>query len=346
MKVRADGNNFIPEVAAISCMIKALPPDISMTLRSDSLAAIGAISKGRVSERRRVRAPGRPWLNFCREDLLQKRASINLEHVSSHKGLQSPEQIGNDLADKLANCFRTLGEGIPPVKYFMSAEEPFVLVHNGKVVQGDPRPYLKKVSCEKMMTIVRETSKKQSEWLTRYPKQILSQVQRVWKWCIEVGDGQAWIYFIFAVCQWLPTNHRLYYESKSAQGPNKCHFCLLHATEDMMHMWSCPAFAKERENLRIAVNAALVRWDLPFAEKPVLKNETKMCMTLTPKQVRCAILYLKKVYLEWLTDFGKFTLRNPRFRIASFCEAFERSLRLSEIRHSPQKHSTPLSQIS
>jgi hypothetical protein len=190
MKVRADGNNFIPEVAAISCMIKALPPDISMTLRSDSLAAIGAISKGRVSERRRARAPGRPWLNFCREDLLQKRASINLEHVSSHKGLQSPEQIGNDLADKLANCFRTLGDGIPPVKYFMSVEEPFVLVHNGKVVQGDPRLYLKKVSCERMMTIVRETSKKQSEWLTRYPKQILSQVQRVWKWCMEVATGK------------------------------------------------------------------------------------------------------------------------------------------------------------
>src|ERR1044071_3472895 len=160
MKVRADGNNFIPEVGAISCMIKALPPDISMTLRSDSLAAIGAISKGRVSERRRVRAPGRSWLNFCREELLQKRASINLEHVSSHKGLQSPEQIGNDLADKLANCFRILGDGIPPVKYFMSAEEPFVLVHNGKVVQGDPRLYLKKVSCDRMMTIVCERYRK------------------------------------------------------------------------------------------------------------------------------------------------------------------------------------------
>src|ERR1044071_5754829 len=107
--------------------------------------------------------------------------------------------------------------------------------------------------------------------------------------------------FYLCRCQWLPTNHRLYYESKSAQGPNKCHFCLLHATEDMMHMWSCPAFAKERENLRIAAKAALVRWDLPFAEKPVLQNETKM----KAKQVRCAILYLKKVYPKWLTDFEK-----------------------------------------
>ena len=37
MIVRADGNNFIPEVAAASCVIQALPKNKSLTLRSDSL---------------------------------------------------------------------------------------------------------------------------------------------------------------------------------------------------------------------------------------------------------------------------------------------------------------------
>ena len=66
MPVRSDGNNFIPELAAATCAIKALPKDVHMTLRIDSMATIGAISKGVVSERRRVRAAGRAWLNFSR----------------------------------------------------------------------------------------------------------------------------------------------------------------------------------------------------------------------------------------------------------------------------------------
>ena len=70
--VRSDGNNFIPELAAAAIVVKAVPSTLQLTLRSDSLATIGAISKGPISERKRVRAAGRPWLNLCREDLLRK----------------------------------------------------------------------------------------------------------------------------------------------------------------------------------------------------------------------------------------------------------------------------------
>ena len=43
MVVRSDGNNFIPELAAASCVIKALPKNKLFTLRIDSLATIGAL---------------------------------------------------------------------------------------------------------------------------------------------------------------------------------------------------------------------------------------------------------------------------------------------------------------
>ena len=92
MIVRADGNNFIPEVAAASCVIQALPKNKSLTLRSDSLATIGSLKNILVSERKRIRAPGRPWLNFCRANLLEKRPQIIFEHVFSHKGTQSIAQ--------------------------------------------------------------------------------------------------------------------------------------------------------------------------------------------------------------------------------------------------------------
>lgn len=62
MVVRADGNNFIAEMAAAAMVIKACPnSDFLLKLRIDSTAAIGAITKGYVSERKRIRAVGRAW---------------------------------------------------------------------------------------------------------------------------------------------------------------------------------------------------------------------------------------------------------------------------------------------
>jgi ribonuclease HI len=92
MVVRADGNNFIPELAAAATAIKACPIGLPMTLKMDSTAAIGAISKGVVSERKRVRAAGRAWLNFSRQDFMEKRQSIKIQHVFSHKGTASIAQ--------------------------------------------------------------------------------------------------------------------------------------------------------------------------------------------------------------------------------------------------------------
>src|SRR5690348_15911670 len=60
--VRTVGNNFIAELAAASIVINACPLQFSINLRIDSKAAIGAIAKGPLSERKRVRAPGRAWL--------------------------------------------------------------------------------------------------------------------------------------------------------------------------------------------------------------------------------------------------------------------------------------------
>ena len=102
MVVRADGNNFIPEVAAAAIAIKACPRGLPMNLKMDSKAAIGAITKGLVSERRRVRAPGRAWLNFCRLDYQMKKQHLKVEHVSSHKGTLTTEQQRNELGDTIA----------------------------------------------------------------------------------------------------------------------------------------------------------------------------------------------------------------------------------------------------
>ena len=113
MVVRADGNNFIAEIAAAAVVIKACPTgDFHLKLRIDSTAAIGAITKGYVSERKRIRAAGRAWRNLCRREYCEKKQSISLEHVVSHQDLGTPESKGNDRAD--ANDFRLLSVNDTP----------------------------------------------------------------------------------------------------------------------------------------------------------------------------------------------------------------------------------------
>ena len=100
--VRTDGNNFIAELAAAAIVAKACPRNLPILIRIDSMATIGAISKGPVSERKRIRAAGRAWLNFSRSEFSQIGRTIMVEHVRSHTGSQTVEQVGNNNADQLA----------------------------------------------------------------------------------------------------------------------------------------------------------------------------------------------------------------------------------------------------
>lgn len=92
MVVRADGNNFIAEMAAAAVVIKTCPNrDFLLKLRIDSTAAIGAITKGYVSERKRIRAAGRAWRNLCRSAYCEKKKCISVEHVASYQDLETPK---------------------------------------------------------------------------------------------------------------------------------------------------------------------------------------------------------------------------------------------------------------
>jgi hypothetical protein len=277
MIIRSDGNNFIPELAAASMVIKAIPIALTTTLRMDSKAAIGAILKGSVSERKRVRAPGRVWLNFCRRDFIEKRKVINIEHVSSHKGVASAEQQGNDLADIIANEYRRQGELKPPCSYFIDTEEMFYLEHKGLSIQGDARSYLKSLEKEIMLQSWTRKAPKQAKWTKQFPVQVLKQAKRVWKWSVERNEGSAWIYYIFAISQWLPTNHRMYYADKSGFDKSKCKLCLLDHVENMDHLLVCPALVQEQEILLRSTHEKLITWQLPLAHKDIESVDSRTC---------------------------------------------------------------------
>ena len=60
--LRSDKNNFLAEAAAIATVLNALPHHQNICIWSDSKAAVLAIQNSAVSERRRIRAPGRAWI--------------------------------------------------------------------------------------------------------------------------------------------------------------------------------------------------------------------------------------------------------------------------------------------
>jgi hypothetical protein len=264
--VRTDGNNFIAEMAAAAVVIKACPTQMPLTLRIDSMATIGALSKGVISERRRIRASGRAWVNLCRSASIQKGSYLRIEHVRSHTGCLSPSQIGNEKADQIANKFRLQGQKEPPASYLSSTEEEFFLVHNSTRVQGDPRTFLKRLETMYMINSWKTNSETQAQWYLRFPTQIIKQARRVWKWAITSGIGDSWIFFIFAVCQWLPTNHRLYYNSSDPVA-SKCKLCLRNESENMEHILICPALAEEHFQLKSEITKKLVDLKIPYGSR-------------------------------------------------------------------------------
>ena len=256
--------------------MKVCPNNLDLLLRIDSTAAIGAISKGPVSERKRIRAAGRAWLNLCRSDYSKKSKDIRIEHVSSHKGTLTTEQIGNDAADALANEFRVKGERENPVPYLMASEEPLIFQHNERIVQGDPRIFLKQLEKRKMTEDWISKSPKQAAWFIKHPTQILKQAKQVWRWAVETGQGKAWLYFVFAICQWLPTNYRMSYFLGDLE--KRCKLCLCNSADTMEHLLVCPALATEHLLLKEEMKLKLHLWDIPYSSMSMnsYENDSRM----------------------------------------------------------------------
>ena len=83
------------------------------------------------------------------------------------------------------------------------------MLKNNNLIEGDIRTFLKKQENEKLLATWK-TKKDQGRLIRRFPRQIALLRREAWKWAIQNMDGRAWIFFIFAICDWLPTNFRLH----------------------------------------------------------------------------------------------------------------------------------------
>ena len=122
-----------------------------------------------------------------------------------------------------------------------------------------------------MTKLWKEKAPKQCQWFTKHPTQVLKQAKQAWKWAVESGEGKAWLYFIFAVCQWLPTNYRMNYHRDTES--KQCNLCLCRSLDTMDHLLQCPALANEQNHLKKVTIAKFNFWGIPYACIPQKSHE-------------------------------------------------------------------------
>ena len=105
----------------------------------DSMATIQALAEGPVSERKRIKMQGRVWKSFLRTTVAIKNRQFRTIHVKSHEDTKSPEQRGNDHADKMVKKFMNQGEKAQPLPYFTKDEEKFLAFHQDTLIVGNIR---------------------------------------------------------------------------------------------------------------------------------------------------------------------------------------------------------------
>jgi hypothetical protein len=102
---------FMAELQAIARVLLSLPPSFSITVISDSLSSINAISAfmSEYSDRARLRMCGRPLLSIIAQQIilrLQTGAFVSLIHEHSHTNMPTCESRGNAIADYYADELR------------------------------------------------------------------------------------------------------------------------------------------------------------------------------------------------------------------------------------------------
>src|SRR6201996_8970176 len=146
--------------------------------------------------------------------------------------------------------------------YFTSYEEEIVLFHEGTLIEGDIRTWLKKYEVDTALKNWKAL-KVAGQLIRKFPKQIPILAKEIWRSAIHSMDGVAWIYFIFAICHRLPTN--LQKHKFLNPGKIRCNLCQWGHTEDEEHLFVCPAQATTQDNLRRAMDNVFRKWDLPYS---------------------------------------------------------------------------------
>lgn len=242
-RVCSYGNNYVAEYAAACVALAITPNHIPLTLVEDNLGAIASQWNTNLTERKRLRSSARGWRNTFESLLGKKSASVEICHIKAHTQSQDFLSLGNASADALAKW--ALQQSSPPLP--VSGEECFTLQIQGKDVIDDGLYALRKrcreIALEKWKGLQTQGRIVRSEGV-----KLIKQSKRILQLSHEYNDGDLWLFYVFMVCSWVPTNYRRW---KAAQTSDPaCSLCTGKVTETFKHLFVCPALRNEQEELK------------------------------------------------------------------------------------------------
>jgi hypothetical protein len=235
------GNNYLAEAAAIFMTLQICPINCPLTLISDSLSCLQAITtEKKRSERNRIHRGGRAVVASILKAIEARSAPLTLRFVRSHTSrLDMPSQA-NDVADRLANEGRNNAPEDPPD--FLVNEERVYWRESKKHVSGNLRDLLKTMMINRHLSILRGCLV-QGFLAATARSTLLDQI----KFVRRLQDNDMLSFFMCAACQWLPTLQRV---SKFAKGTEGwCRHCFITTIETVPHVFTCPSQDANREKL-------------------------------------------------------------------------------------------------
>src|SRR5579872_546253 len=161
-------------------------------------------------------------------------------------------------------------ENHDPLPYFITAEEKFLAFHKDTLITDNIRAWLKEQELTQLQNAWRKL-KVQGTLFRRFPQQILTLTKLIKNWSIERAEGKAWIFFIFAICDWLPLNYRVHSHSNDTP-KTLCCLCQGNAPETTEHLFTGPALREEHNTLRERTDRIFKKWSIPYSALGHLPN--------------------------------------------------------------------------
>ncbi len=136
----------------------------------------------------------------------------------------------------------------------------------------------------------------------KFPRQIMKLSKDVWSWAVSRNEGKAWLFWIFAISDWLPTNFRLHRRDGKSQ---ICDLCQSDSVEDIRHLFSCPATATEQNNLRMDLEYTMAKWNIPYFQlgsSPHLHTKQGCLSFLLPKLAARGLVITKEKLQQLINE--------------------------------------------
>lgn len=262
---------FYTELAAITRAIMATPTGVNINIFTDSLSSIQAIRRyaDEVTDRRRLRISGRPFLGLIDHMTKSRKGAITFTHVRSHTDLLDLASCGNKAADFVAGSVLAkdekgkslrshwLTQHPKPIPLHLGERNVVVKDHEQLIVAGDIRRSAQHAAQAKMVGKWKQ-SQSQGSFAGPYYKEIRDILFTSRTRLPTSADSKRLLLQQRFLLQ--AASNTIHYETrlvnkKRVPFEGMCQLC--NVPRDVWHMFQCSGMAVHRQSICRAIQKLL-----------------------------------------------------------------------------------------